>query len=64
LADWPVELWLPAAADDVALFDWVTEPSLPGLSTRIEMFLLLGSTCVALEAAAACCDVPADCPET
>ena len=55
-----VLLALPAAADDPAVFDCVTLPSLPGLRTRIEMFVLLGLVCVALDAAAACCEVSAD----
>jgi hypothetical protein len=59
-----VELRLPAPADEAALFDCETAPSLPGLSTRIAMLVLLGATCVALEPATACCEVVADCPET
>ena len=50
----------PAAADEAAVFDCVTVPSLPGLRTRIEMFVLLGSVCVAPDAAVACCEVSAD----
>jgi hypothetical protein len=57
--DW---VWVPvcvvaaefvASADDLALFDWSTEPSFPGLRTRTEMFELLGLICVADEAAIA-----------
>jgi hypothetical protein len=55
-----VLLALPAAAEDPAVFACVTLPSLPGLRTRIEMFVLLGLVCVALDAAAACCEVSAD----
>ena len=33
-----------ASAVEVASFDWSTEPSLPGLRTRTEMFELLGFT--------------------
>ena len=46
------------------MFDCVTGPSFPGLRTRMEMFVFDGLICVALEAAAACCDVVADWPET
>jgi hypothetical protein len=38
---------------------WVTDPSFPGLSTRTEMFVLLGWTCVVPEADAAVCELPA-----
>ena len=55
-----VLLALPAAAEDPAVFACVTLPSFPGLRTRIEMFVLLGLVCVALDAAAACCEVSAD----
>ena len=55
-----VLLALPAAAEDPAVFVCVTLPSFPGLRTRIEMFVLLGLVCVALDAAAACCEVSAD----
>ena len=57
-------LALPAVAEDPAAFVCDTFPSLPGLRTRIEMFVLLGLVCVAPDAAAACCEVSADCPET
>jgi hypothetical protein len=50
-----------AVAVEVALLDWVTFPSLPGLNTRTEMFWFDGSTCVALEAAIAPWSVPDDC---
>ena len=34
LAFWVVAASLPECADDAALFDWLTLPSEPGLSTR------------------------------
>ena len=46
------------------MFDCETLPSSPGLRTRIETLVLLGSICVALDAAPACCDVVADWPDT
>jgi hypothetical protein len=58
----PASVWLElcvvvavfvASAFDVASFDCVTLPSLPGLSTRTEMFWFDGWIWVALEAAAA-----------
>jgi hypothetical protein len=42
-----------AVAVESALFDWVTLPSEPGLSTRTEMFEFEGLTCLADEAACA-----------
>jgi hypothetical protein len=50
VADCPVVLALPAVADEAAVLDCVTLPSLPGLRTRIEMFVLLGLVWVALGA--------------
>jgi hypothetical protein len=50
-----------AVADDDASFDCETEPSLPGLSTRTEMFWFVGSTWVALDAATAAWSVDDDC---
>jgi hypothetical protein len=49
-----------AVADDEASLDCRTDPSLPGLSTRTEMFELLGSTWTACDFAPASCWVPAD----
>jgi hypothetical protein len=49
-----------ASAEDVAVFDCDTVPSLPGLSTRTEMFWFDGWICVALEAAAAVWSVDDD----
>jgi hypothetical protein len=46
------------ASDDAELV-CVTDPSLPGLSTRTEMFELLGAICVAPEAEVACCALSA-----
>jgi hypothetical protein len=42
-----------AFAEDAAVFVCVTAPSLPGLSTRTEMFWFEGSSCVALDRAPA-----------
>src|SRR5579862_1493668 len=50
-----------ASAFEVASFDCVTLPSLPGLRTRTEMFELLGSTCLADEAATAVWSVDDPC---
>ena len=50
-----------AVADDSASFDCETAPSLPGLSTRTEMFWFVGSTWVALDAASAAWSVDDDC---
>src|SRR5579859_5699086 len=50
-----------ASACEVASFDCVTLPSLPGLRTRTEMFELLGSTCLADEAATAVWSVDDPC---
>ena len=50
-----------AVADDSASFDCETAPSLPGLSTRTEMFWFVGSTWVALDAATAAWSVVDDC---
>jgi hypothetical protein len=64
-ADWAwsascvVEFEFVELASDVAVFDCVTGPSLPGLSTRTEMFVLLGSICVAPDAEVACCALSA-----
>src|SRR5262249_15324535 len=44
---------LLASALEAAVFDCVTSPFEPGLSTRIDVFVLLGSTCFAAERAAA-----------
>ena len=46
-------------ASEVTELVCVTDPSSPGLSTRTSMFVLLGSTCVAPEAADACCSLVA-----
>src|SRR3954454_25318324 len=54
----------PAVADEAAVFVCETSPSSPGLRTRIEMFVLLGSICAAPDAAPACCAVVADWPDT
>jgi hypothetical protein len=54
-----VEFELVELASDDAEFDCVTAPSLPGLSTRTEMFELLGATCVVPEAEVASCELPA-----
>src|SRR3982751_6662850 len=50
---------LPDVADEAALLVWLTLPSLPGLSTRTEMLLLLGAICFAAESAAESWPVPA-----
>src|SRR6476646_8780859 len=52
---------LPDIAFDVAVFDCVTLPPFPGLSTRIETFVFDGSICLASDAAADSCSVPASC---
>jgi hypothetical protein len=52
---------LPAFAVDPTLFVCVTSPSLPGLLIRIETLTFCGWTCCALDRAAACCEVVADC---
>ena len=52
---WVTGALLAAVAVEVALLDWVTLPFEPGLSTRTEMFELLGSTCSADDAADAAC---------
>src|SRR5207302_9904824 len=51
--DWLVEASLPAVADEAAVFDCVTEPPSPGLSTRTETAVFDGSICLASESAAA-----------
>jgi hypothetical protein len=48
-----------AFAEDVASFDWFTDPSSPGLSTRTETFWFDGCTWVALDEASAACPVSA-----
>ena len=50
-----------AVADDSASFACETAPSLPGLSTRTEMFWFVGSTWVALDPASAAWSVDDDC---
>jgi hypothetical protein len=47
-------------ADEAAEFDCDTAPSFPGLSTRTETFLLLGSICFADESPIAAWSVDAD----
>ena len=61
-AFWPVRFEFPAAADEPTLFDCSTEPSLPGLSTRTEMFVFFAPLCSAFDAAAASCSLSADWP--
>src|SRR6266508_1310319 len=58
---WVVDAVFAASADDEASFDCETEPSLPGLSTRTEMFSFEGWTWVALDAAIAPWVVSEDC---
>src|SRR3954453_4117832 len=58
-AFWVVVASLPARADDAALFDWLTLPSEPGLSTRTGDASFDGSTWAASDAARAPCSVPA-----
>src|SRR5262245_47803817 len=59
----PVELWFPATEFADELLFCVTDPLLPGLNTRTEMFVLLGLICsdVALEVAV--CPFTASCPD-
>ena len=59
MAVWVVEL-VRRVGIDCTVFDWLTEPSSPGLSTRTSMFVFVGSTCAADEAAPASCAFPAD----
>jgi len=59
LAFWVVPALLPDVADDVALFDWLTLPSEPGLSTRTGDAVFDGSIWVAPDAASEPCSVPA-----
>jgi hypothetical protein len=54
-------LSLLASALLSALFDCVTEPPPPGLSTRTGAFVFDAPVCVAAERAAAACSLPADC---
>src|SRR6266576_430484 len=61
-ASWSVALRFVELAVELTVFDCVTLPLLPGLRTRTGMFVLLGSTCVAPEAADACCSLVADWP--
>jgi uncharacterized protein (DUF1501 family) len=56
-----VDAVFAAVADDEASLDCETAPSLPGLSTRTEMFWFDGSTWVALDAASAAWSVDDDC---
>ena len=49
-----------ADASESALFDCETEPSFPGLRTRIETLVLLGLVCAAPAAAHATCPLEAD----
>jgi hypothetical protein len=49
-----------AVASESTLFDCETEPSFPGLRTRIETFVLLGLVCAAPAAAPATCPLEAD----
>jgi hypothetical protein len=51
--DWSVEFVFVELAVEPAVFDWVTAPFEPGLSTRTGMFWLLAPTWFALESAAA-----------
>ena len=51
-----------AAASAVVLFDCVTSPSSPGLSTRIDVAVLLGLTCTAVASASADWSLSADWP--
>ena len=60
-ADWLDELAFDADALEPTLFVCETGPSLPGLSTRMEMFVLLGLVCAAPDAAPAACALDADC---
>ena len=55
-----VDAELPAVAVDETVFACDTEPSSPGLSTRIDTFVFDGWSCVAVEIAPAPCFVPAD----
>src|SRR5205823_3286400 len=55
-----VSALLPAKAEESALLLCVTEPSLPGLSTRTDSFELLGAICFASDSAAAFWSVSAD----
>jgi hypothetical protein len=50
---WVVDAVFAAFADEAALFVCVTDPSLPGLSTRTEMLSFEGSTWTASDAAIA-----------
>jgi hypothetical protein len=59
-APWFDEFAFDAAAAESALFVCETAPSLPGLRTRTEMFVLLGLVCAAPDAAAAACALDAD----
>ena len=54
-------LLFDASAVDPTVFDWVTDPSLPGLSTRTGEFEFVAPSWVASEPAAATCALPADC---
>jgi hypothetical protein len=58
---WVVEPLFEAPASDAAVFVWVVLPLFPGLSTRTEMFELLGFVCCVAEVAPASCAVDASC---
>jgi hypothetical protein len=57
---WSVELVFVALAVDETELLCVTLPSLPGLRTRTEMFVFVGLTCDADDAARASCSLLAD----
>ena len=60
-AVWPVVAVLPDVACEPALLPCVTEPSLPGLSTRTGRLTLDAPACAASESASASWSVPACC---
>src|SRR5690348_16931791 len=57
---WSVQFEFEASAVDETELVCVTLPSLPGLRTRTEMFVFVGLTCDADDAATASCSLLAD----
>src|SRR6478736_4302882 len=61
LAFWDVPARLPATAPEPTVLDWLTEPPLPGLSTRTGEASFDAPSCAAADAARAPCAVDASC---
>jgi hypothetical protein len=60
VASWSAEFSFEAVASLSTLFVCETEPSSPGLRTRIETLVLLGCVCAAPDAASAAWSLEAD----